>query len=110
MVQTERVIFREEKNPYDPNAPHYLAVFPDDPSKPGYITCVPFHYGKVLYDFSDSDGAIFEPMCDVSLGYYYQTKIIHRNDPRAEKLLQAVTDYYSSEVPAKFRMVEKMTH
>ena len=102
MIQTERVIFREEKNPYSPNIPHYLAVFPDDPAKPGYVACVPFYFN---YDM-----VWFEPYCEIDRGYYLSTKIIHKNDESAEKLLQAITNYYSREVPAKFRMVEKMTH
>lgn len=102
MVQTERVIFREEKNPYLHGIPHYLAVFPDDRTKPGCIACVPFHF--------QHDMVFFEPYCECTYDYYLSTKIIHKKDARAEKLLKAVTDYYSREVPAKFRMVEKMTH
>lgn len=109
MEQTERVIFREEKNPYDPGTPYYLAVFPDDRSTRGRIAFVSFHFGK-QYDFRDDECAIFEPLGECNYKYYLSTKIIHKNDERAEKLLQAVTEYYSTEVPAKFRIVEKLTH
>ena len=104
MIQTERVIFREEKNPYMPGIAHFLAVFPDDPALPGRVNSVPFHFSP------DGEKAYFEPCGEIDLGYYYKTRIIHRNDKIAEKLLQAVTEYYSSEVPAKFRIVEKLTH
>lgn len=105
MEQAERVIFREEKNPYAPGTPYYLAVFPDDKSTRGRIACVTFHFGK-LYDFRDDECAIFESLCECDYGYYLSTKIIHKRDPRAEKLLKAVSEYYK----APFRIVEKLTH
>ena len=109
MIQTERVIFREEKNPYMPGIPYYLALFPDDPACPGRINSVSLHFVNDPY-YGTGEIAIFEPCCEIDFGYYYKTRIIHKNDSRAEKLLKAVTDYYSTEVPAKFRIVEKITH
>lgn len=105
MEQAERVIFREYKDPYMPGVPHYLAVFPDDKANPGRICCTPFYFGK-RYDFLEGELAIFEPVCECDYGYYYSTKIIHRKDPRAEKLLKTVSEYYK----APFRIVEKLTH
>ena len=123
MEQAERVIFRKEKNPYaqsikcanrkrlEPNeetlaTPEYiyLAIFPDDPANPGKVAYVPF--------FFDGHGtAWFESYGEADWFYVVEkTRIIHKSNPLAEKLLQAVTEYYSTEVPAKFRIVEKLTH
>lgn len=119
----ERVIFRKERNPYvqsirctnqkngeswnetlcNPEY-NYLAIFPDDETNPGMVGCVPF--------FFDGHGdAIFEPYGEADIGYIHgKTRIVHKRDPLSGKLLQAVTAYYSHEVPAHFRIVEKITH
>ena len=119
MVQTERVIFRKEKNPYTQSIkctnrkslePYeetlcnpeyiYLAVFPDDPANPGRVECVPF--------FFDGHGTVFfESCCEADWRYCLEkTRIVHKRDPIAETLLKTVSQYYN----ASFRMVEKMTH
>ena len=123
MIQPERVIFRMEKNPYVQSVkctnrkslePYeetlcnpeyiYLAIFPDDPANPGRVAYVPF--------FFDGHGTAWFESCGEADWFYCleKTRIIHKSNPLAEKLLQAVTEYYSTDVPAKFRMVEKMTH
>lgn len=102
-VQTERVIFRQEKNPYVPGGVSFLAAFPDDRVAPGRIGCTPFYFNQGM--------VFFEPYTEVDRKYYTdKTRIIHKTDDRVPKLLQAVTDYYSNEVPAKFRAVEKIMH
>ena len=100
-IQTERVIFRKEKNPYAKDTPYYLAVFPDDKAIPGRLVCVPLY-------FNSNGDAIFEPCCEIDKAYYYSTHLVHRFDPEAPKLLKAITDYYSNEVPAKFRIIQKL--
>lgn len=100
-VQTERVIFRVEKYAYDKGTRHYLAVFPDDKANPGCVACVPFY-------FLENGTAMFEPYCEASLEYYYNTHLVRRFDPETPKLLKAITDYYSHEVPAKFRIMQKL--
>jgi hypothetical protein len=100
-VQSERVIFRVEKYAYNKETRHYLAVFPDDKANPGRVAAVPFYF--------DGHGkAIFEPYCEIDMGYYYDTHLVHRFDPETPKLLKAITDYYSREVPAKFRIMQKL--
>ena len=102
-VQTERVIFRVEKYAYDKGTRHYLAVFHDDPANPGRVACTPF--------FFRPDGtAVFEPYCEIDRAYYYNTHLVYRYDPESPKLLKAITDYYSKEVPVKFRIIHKLTH
>ena len=121
-IDVERVIFRVEKNPYvqsicctnrKSGAPmeetlcnpeyYFLAVFPDDPANPDRVPTVRFYF--------DGHGvAHFEPYEEIALEYYYKTKILHKKDPRIALLLKAVTDYYSTDCHAKFRVVEKLTH
>lgn len=95
----ERIIFRKEKNPYT-NEPSYLAVFPDDETNPGRVECLPFC-------IRDNGTAVFEPLCEADLWYYYKTKIVHKNDPLADKLLKTVSEYYEG---LQFRIVEKLTY
>lgn len=59
----ERVIFRRECDLYHNGTENFLAIFPDDPARPGYLNCVGFYldgYG----------GAVFEPYTECSYGYY----------------------------------------
>ena len=93
----ERVIFRIEKNPYV-NGTSYLAVFPDEEARPGYIAAVAFHFEHGL--------TIFEPFSEVSLPYYYGTKPVHTKGDEARQCLKAVTEYYRT----SFHLVERMAH
>lgn len=104
MVQAERVIFRKEKNPYAKDTPYYLAVFPDDEANPGRVCCLPF--------FFDGHGkAVFEPYGEIDIGYYYETRLVHRFDAETPKLLKALTEYYSGkDGPVQFRVMQKLTH
>lgn len=103
-TQTERVIFRIEKYAYDRETRHYLAVFPDDEANPGRVAAVPFYF--------DGHGqAVFEPYCEIDIGYYYETRLVHRFDAETPKLLKALTDYYSGkDGPVQFRVMQKLTH
>lgn len=95
----ERVIFREEKNPYTKEN-GYLALFIDDEANPGMVECVSFC-------FDGAGRAIFEPLTEANWRYIHgKTSIIHKRDPLSETLLQAVSAYY--ETP--FKMVEKLTN
>lgn len=92
----ERVIFREEKNPYT-NETGFLALFPDDEANPGMVECVPF-------SFDGQGRAIFEPLGEADWGYLLgKTRIVHKRDPIAETLLESVSAYYETQ----FRMMEK---
>ena len=99
----ERVIFREEKNPYLPGIACYLASFPDDPANPGRIGSVAFHFVNDPH-YGTDETAIFEPYSEVDYGYYYKTRIIHKRNEIAKKLLNAVECYYKR----PFQIVEKI--
>ena len=93
----ERVIFRREKYPYDKGTPYYLAVFPDDEANPGRVAAVPF--------FFDGHGqAVFEPDCEIDIGYYYETRLVHRFDAETPKLLDAIQKYYNQQ----FQIMQKL--
>lgn len=91
----ERVIFREEYDPYKKQW-GYLAIFPDDEANPGRVGCVGFSQGY--------DEWVFEPYGEADIRYVLSKKIIHKNDPRIPDLLDALESYYDTQ----FRVVEKM--
>lgn len=96
----EKVIFRREKpnELHEKGAFYFLAAFPEELSNPGTVACLPFHV------FCGTNRPVFEPFCEVSLDYYYGTKIVHKNEMAAQACLEAVQDYYGAE----FAVVEKL--
>lgn len=100
----ERVIFRKEYDEYK-GKEVYLAVFPDDEARAGFLAYVSFFFTP-SGDFSDDrSSAIFEPYGEMSTGYYYdKTKIVHKNTDEARRCLDAIKRYYNSD----FRVVEKI--
>ena len=94
----ERVILRREKNPYTKQM-GYLAIFPDDEANPG---CV----GAISFYFNLFDEPIFEPYCEISLGYMYKKKIIHKNEDDVNRCLNALNNMYDTE----FTVCEKMSN
>lgn len=95
----ERVILRREYEPYTKKW-GYLACFPDDEANPGYVGAIPFH-------FIDDNEAIFEPYCEIALGYMYAKKIIHKNEPDIEKCIQMLNKFYNTEFVACERIIRK---
>lgn len=93
--QAEKVIFREEYNPYQ-HTWDYLAIFPEEESSLGTVLAVPFYFG--------GETAWFEPVVEIGWRYYYKTKIIHKTDKRIPKLLTALENYYGT----KFKVMEKV--
>ena len=98
MKQAERVIFREEKNPYAPNGKSFLAVFPDEEANPGRINCLPF--------YCENEITYYAPYCECSCEYYYSTRIVHKGTEEAARCLQAIERYFDG----KFTVCEKLTH
>lgn len=94
-MDIEKVIFRKEKNEYTGNE-SFLAVFPDDEAKSGHVAATPFHFCHGM--------VFFEAYCEISLDYYYTTKVIHKTSDEAQRLLNAVCGFYHS----KFRLAEKI--
>ena len=97
-MSKERVVFRREV-PHEKGADYFLAAFPEESANPGTVACLPFH---VPYK---TNSPVFEPFCEVSLDYYYSTKLIHRGEMAAEACLEAVQSYYNSE----FAIAEKLS-
>ena len=93
----ERVIFREEYDPYRKDW-GYLAIFPDDDANPGRVACIPFYEGV--------GGWRFEPYTEADLGYILRKKIIHKNDPRIPELVAAIEQQYGTTL----KVVEKMNY
>lgn len=93
----ERVILRHEKNPYT-NQMGYLAIFPDDEANPGRV-------GAISFSFNQYGNPIFEPYCEVTLGYMYEQKIIHKNEEDVEKCIKALSEFYDEE----YKVCEKIT-
>lgn len=98
----ERVIFRTERDPYR-DAQNFLAVFPDDSARPGYLESVAFY-------FSGND-VIFESFSEMSYGYYYNnTRIVHKGTAEAARCMEAIRRRFSSPPynGGEFRQVEKI--
>ena len=78
-----KVIFREE---YDRETKEYtyLACFPSALTKAGYILAFPFR-------FTDNGEIISGGHEEICLEYFYQQKIIHKNDPFIPKLRSALS-------------------
>ena len=90
------VIFREEYNPYTKEW-GFLAVFPEDPARKGYICVLPFCFR--------GDTPWFESLDEADISYVLSKKIVHKNDERVPKLLEALEKYCDD----TFRVVEKIT-
>lgn len=92
----ERVIFREEHNPYL-NKLTYIAFFPDDEANAGKVGAIPFGYnGGVTY---------YEPYTEIDYGYMLKKKIVHKDDVRIPRLKAAIECRYN----IKVEVVEKIT-
>lgn len=94
----ERVVFRREKQ-WEKGADYFLAAFPEESCNPGMVACLPF-----FVRHSD-DRPLFQPFCEVSLDYYYKTKLVHKGTMCAEACKEAVEKYYDTE----FEVAEKLT-
>lgn len=97
MAKKERVIFRKE---FDRkiNKERYYAIFPDEPANLGKVCYITFYYCE--------DMVFFEPFGEMSLEYYWKTKVIHKSDPIIKKLYQAVRNYYQDD----FQVMEKLMY
>ena len=97
----EKVIFRREKTSelHEKGSFYFLAAFPEEEANPGMVACLPFHIPVA------SDRPVFEPFCEVSLDYYYGTKLVRKTELAAKAGLEAVQKYYGAE----FTVVEKLT-
>ena len=93
----KRVILRREYNPFNKRW-GYLAIFPDDEANPGCVGAIPFY-------FNSFDEPIFEPYCEISLGYMYNKKIVHKNENDVNRCLNALNNMYDTE----FTACEKMS-
>ena len=94
----ERVIFRTERDKYA-DAENFLAVFPDTPANPGRLAYIAFRL------FEDGD-AVFEPLGEMDIGYYYgKTKIVRKDTEAAPRCLDAIKARYGGD----YRVMEKIT-
>lgn len=101
-MSKERVIFRRERNreatKYEQD--FFLACYPDEEANTGTILALPFH-------FTNDGLTVIECHDEISLDYYYQQKIIHKNDPIISKLIDAIERIYNHRTT--FEAVEKIT-
>jgi len=93
----ERVILRREYNKFVKRW-GYLAIFPDDEVNPGKV-------GGIAFFFNTCEEPIFEPYCEIDLGYMYKQKIIHKNEEDVEQCIKALNKLYDTE----FKICEKIT-
>lgn len=96
MEKPTRVIFRKEYDPYKKEW-GFLACFPDDESRNGYIQALPF------YPYQHGG---WERQCysELSLEYYYSKKIIHKGTEMAQECLNILRDFIPNE---KFKVCER---
>lgn len=101
-MNKEKVIIRREYDPFREEW-GYLAAFPESPSNPGKILCLPFF-------FLEDGTAIFDAHCEVDFEYYYKTKIVHAKTDEAKKCCEVITRYYNrySREPINLRLAEKI--
>lgn len=90
-----KVIFRKEYDPYL-KQDRYYAIFPDDPANYGNLCFVSFHFCE--------DMVFFDPYDEMSMEYYWKTKVIHKDDPIIPQLYEAIKTYYDEE----FQIAEKV--
>ena len=96
-METERVIFRHEYDPYKKQW-GYLALFPDDEARPGYIEGVGFYKGLMNIWY-------FEPFSEISLDYMYSKQIIHKDHPIIPVLVDVIEERYQ----IKVKVIERIT-
>ena len=91
----ERVIFRETYDPFMKMV-KYMCIFPDDEANPGNVCYVDIwqNSGKWWHDCYD----------EVNINFVLKNKIIHKNDPVVDTLVEVLRDLYGSE----FIVAEKM--
>lgn len=87
---SEKVIFREEYDPYTKSW-GYLAIFPEDEANLGRVACIPFHKDRF-------NSWVFEPYTEADINYVLSKKIIHKNDPRIPDLVDALENQYDTNV------------
>lgn len=88
-MEKERVIFREEYDPYRKQI-CYLAIFPDDEAYPGRVAVIPFGYVQ--------GDVFFEPYTEIDYGYMLRKKIVHKNDSRIPRLKRDIGKRYDIEL------------
>lgn len=94
-METSRVIFRKEYDPYM-EIDKVLAVFPDDEANAGRVVCVPMWF--------DGNGKCwFESCCECTLTYYWSTKPLKDAD-LAERCKVALETRYGE----KYRVMQKI--
>lgn len=91
----EKVIFREEFNPYT-ETDGFLAIFPNDEANLGRV-------GTIGFYFIDKR-PVFEPYGEADINYVLGKKIIHKNDDRIPMLVEAIENHIGDKV----QVVEKM--
>ena len=94
-MEKEKVIFREEYNPYLKQT-GYLAIFPEIEANIGRVFALPFYYINGV--------PTFEPHTEIDYSYMLRKKIIHKNDTRVTKLLRDIEKFEGNE----FKVVEKI--
>ena len=100
-MEKEKIILRTFYNPYTKTW-EYMAVFPEEGSKPGTLAAVTFW---VWHGIGGIVHRSFDPFFEVPFDFYYRrTKIIHRDDPRIPELLGELEAYYRE----SFCVVEKL--
>ena len=85
------VIFRETMTSFGEG---FMAVFPEDPANRGELEIITFC-------FDQYDRPIFEPYGAASLQYVLNQKIIHKNDERIPKLVEAIEERVGDKVVVK---------
>lgn len=94
-MEKEKVIFREEYNPYLKQI-GYLAIFPEIEASLGRVFALPFYY--------INGEPRFEPHTEIDYGYMLRKKIVHKKDVRVPRLLRDIEKYEETE----FNVIEKI--
>ena len=91
----EKVVFRKEYDPYM-KIWKYLAVFPDDIARRGMYMAVP------IWKINGQPWR--ENAVEISASYYLRTKVVHKNDPIVNELVEILKFFYGGE----YRVMEKI--
>lgn len=92
----QKVIFREEYDKYTEKW-GFLAIFPEDEANRGRVAVIPFH-------FNSEERPVYEPYTEADIEYVMSKKIIHKNDERIPKLVDAIERRIEDQV----QVVEKI--